>query len=47
LHWHPKWNLEKALQETAAWYQAYQSQKDMYDFTVEQIEIYGKSEWNQ
>lgn len=40
LGWHPKWNLEIALQATVEWYQAYQQQQDMYSLTLKQIQAY-------
>jgi CDP-glucose 4,6-dehydratase len=40
LEWNPRWQLEKALQETLKWYQACQLQKNMRNFTLAQIEEY-------
>jgi len=41
LNWQPKWSLERALQETVAWYQAYQAGQEMREFTLKQIADYG------
>jgi CDP-glucose 4,6-dehydratase len=39
LGWQPRWPLEKALQQTVAWYQRfYASGKDMIELTTQQIE---------
>ena len=43
LGWHPRWNLQTALEATAAWYQAQQTRRDMRAFTLEQIGTYAKS----
>ncbi|WP_286019199.1 CDP-glucose 4,6-dehydratase [Candidatus Venteria ishoeyi] len=41
LAWIPKWQLEQALEQTVAWYQAYLSQKyDMQDVCLSQIKAY-------
>lgn len=40
LGWNSKLNLEQALQWTHDWYQAYNSNKDMPDFTRNQISLY-------
>lgn len=40
LGWKPRWNLEKALQETVGWYRAYQSEQNMRDKTRSQINEY-------
>jgi CDP-glucose 4,6-dehydratase len=40
LGWHPRWNLERGLKETANWYQAYQLNKNLKDVTLAQIESY-------
>ena len=37
LGWQPRWNLEKGLQETVNWYQAFSAGSDMRDKTIEQI----------
>jgi CDP-glucose 4,6-dehydratase len=40
LAWKPRWDLEKALQETFKWYQAARQQPNMREFTLMQIEEY-------
>jgi CDP-glucose 4,6-dehydratase len=40
LGWRPRWNLEKALQETVRWYQAYENKQAMQDVTLQQINHY-------
>lgn len=40
LGWRPRWDLERALVETVAWYQAHQSGEDIRAVTLEQIESY-------
>jgi CDP-glucose 4,6-dehydratase len=40
LDWHPIWNLERAVSETASWYKAWHKKSDMRDFTLGQIETY-------
>ncbi len=37
LKWKPNWNLEQALEKTAAWYKAHFNQEDMLKVTLEQI----------
>lgn len=37
LGWQPRWNLEKGLQETVEWYQAFFSRENMRDKTLTQI----------
>lgn len=37
LDWQPHWNLERGLQETIAWYQAYQAGKDMHNISLSQL----------
>lgn len=37
LGWHPAWTLDKALRETARWYQAARQNAGMRDFTLAQI----------
>jgi CDP-glucose 4,6-dehydratase len=38
LCWRPRWKLEEALQQTVQWYQAYQSKKNLYEITLNQVE---------
>ena len=40
LGWQPRWNLQTALESTAAWYKAHQAKHDMRAFTQEQIGRY-------
>jgi CDP-glucose 4,6-dehydratase len=40
LGWRPRWNLSRALESTAQWYKAQQSQKDMGSITLKQIQSY-------
>lgn len=40
LGWRPAWNLEKGLQATIAWYQAYQEQAAMQEYTLSQIKAF-------
>jgi len=42
LGWHPRWNLQTALESTAAWYKARQAKHDMRAFTLEQIGSYAQ-----
>ena len=37
LKWKPKWNFEKALDETDKWYNNFQNKKNLYNFTLNQI----------
>lgn len=37
LDWNPKWDLERGLEETIHWYQAYQTSKNMREITLAQI----------
>ena len=40
LGWQPRWNLQTALESTAAWYKAHHAKHDMRAFTQEQIRRY-------
>lgn len=40
LGWRPRWNLERALAETVAWYRAHQAGEDLQAVTLAQIESY-------
>ena len=40
LGWHPKWDLEKALDSVIEWYKAYWKEADMHELTLAQIESY-------
>jgi CDP-glucose 4,6-dehydratase len=40
LGWHPRWDLEMALDATAQWYRAHQAAQDMKRFTLEQVRSY-------
>jgi len=37
LGWHPRWNLQKGLQETISWYQAFQASENIREKTRNQI----------
>lgn len=37
LGWLPRWNLEKALEQTLKWYRAYQAKENMREVTLSQI----------
>ena len=43
LKWHPKWNLEQALQKVIEWVHEYREKADMYDICLKQISEYEKS----
>lgn len=43
LKWKSNYSLEQGLKETVAWFQAYQSQRAMRDFTLHQITSYMNS----
>ena len=43
LNWHPRWDVQRALEETTNWYRRFydgSTPSDMRDFTVQQIESY-------
>ena len=40
LNWHPVWNVEKAILETAEWYKVLQNNDDVFTKTNKQIEEY-------
>jgi CDP-glucose 4,6-dehydratase len=40
LGWQPRWNLETALEKIVDWHQAWHSQKDMRQFSLDQIAAY-------
>ena len=42
LNWFPQWQLDTALLKTVEWYQAYQNEENLYDFTQQQIIEYSK-----
>jgi CDP-glucose 4,6-dehydratase len=44
LGWHPRWNLEKAIEKIIEWTQAYREEKDLRKVCLKQIEDY--SEYN-
>lgn len=46
LHWHPRWDLEEALQQIVEWYKALHGQNDMRDITLQQIRAYLTCESN-
>lgn len=43
LQWRPKWRLEEAIANTVEWYVACRKEKNMHEFTLQQIESYQKS----
>ena len=40
LNWKPIWNLERALDETVRWYKVWHSEREMHQFSLNQIENY-------
>ena len=40
LDWKPKWSLSKALKSTVDWYKAFGNNKNMYDYSLDQIKEY-------
>ncbi|MDD5676914.1 MAG: CDP-glucose 4,6-dehydratase [Kiritimatiellae bacterium] len=42
LGWHPKWNLEKAIQKTVEWAKAYQGHADVRSVCLRQIKEYAE-----
>lgn len=42
LQWKQYWNIEKSLQETVKWYQAFYHGENMHDYTLDQIKAYEK-----
>jgi CDP-glucose 4,6-dehydratase len=40
LNWHPKWDLDTALEKITHWYKVYQIKGDLYQMTKEQIYEY-------
>jgi len=40
LNWHPKWELETALDAVVEWYKVYQVQKDIRNIMLKQIQTY-------
>jgi len=43
LGWYPQWNLNRALEMTAKWYQAFLSAEDLRAVTLDQIRAYQKA----
>ncbi|GFE58130.1 CDP-glucose 4,6-dehydratase [Geobacter sp. AOG1] len=43
LGWHPRWNLNKAIDSSIEWARAFQQNRDMRDVCFQQIEEYSKS----
>ncbi|MDF2924155.1 MAG: rfbG 1 [Paenibacillaceae bacterium] len=43
LGWLPVWDVKQAVEQTAAWYQAYQRQADMRVICLEQLDTYGQA----
>ena len=46
LNWKPVWPLERAFQQTVAWYKAWQHKQDMHAFTLSQIQQYQQEHLN-
>ncbi len=44
LGWYPQWQVEKAVAETAGWYQAWQEGHDMSAFTTQQLNNYTRTD---
>ena len=44
LQWRPRWKLEDALRMTLSWHNKWRSGADMYEISLEQINIYEASE---
>ncbi len=44
LGWYPKWNLEIGLEKVIEWIIAYQQEKDLLEFSLQQIEEYSYTE---
>lgn len=42
LKWKPVWQLERGLDETVRWYKAWHQKRDMYSYTLDQIETFQK-----
>lgn len=40
LGWRPRWNIERALDETLSWYEYYRASEDMRSITLHQIQDY-------
>ena len=43
LGWRPKWNLDRALDETIKWYQTVFDCRDSFDLTISQIQAFEKN----
>jgi len=43
LGWHPRWNLELALDKTIEWHKKWKSRANMFDFCIDQIHEYEAS----
>jgi CDP-glucose 4,6-dehydratase len=43
LGWMPRWALETAIENTIQWYQAFQDNQNMQEFSMKQINVYQKS----
>lgn len=44
LGWYPQWKVEKAVAETASWYQAWQEGHEMSAFTTQQLNNYTRTD---
>jgi CDP-glucose 4,6-dehydratase len=40
LNWKPIWKLERAIDETVKWYKAWDSEVEMHQYSLKQIEKY-------
>ncbi len=47
LKWHPVWALERTINETVQWYQAWNTGEDMYTFSLQQIKTYQQEHLGQ
>lgn len=43
LGWHPRWNLDTAIDRSIEWARAYQQNRNLRDICLQQIEEYSKS----
>ena len=47
LKWRPIWGIDYALSKTVSWYRHWNEKKDMYRFTVNQIDEYQQAQLNR
>jgi len=43
LGWRPRWSLDKAIDNTIIWHQAFRENTNMYDFSLNQIKLFKNS----